>query len=138
MAGPLPLFPLPEVEHRLQLLLEHTLAMNGLLVVTEARYGITLQSGAFSEQQPDPVESIRFVPFAKIEAFNSVLRRRPDGGDLAEQICSLLLDHYGSSAKPVLLLRRNGNHWLGMLDYCPESRERQHRISHLHRCLNAS
>ena len=76
--------------------------------------------------------------FAKIEAFNSVLRRRPDGGDLAEQICSLLLDHYGSSAKPVLLLRRNGNHWLGMLDYCPESRERSHRISHLHRCLAAS
>ena len=77
-------------------------------------------------------------PFAKIEAFNSVLRRRPDGGELAEQICSLLLDHYGSSAKPVLLLRRNGNHWLGMLDYCPESRERSHRISHLHRCLAAS
>ena len=91
-----------------------------------------------AEQQPDPVESIRFVPFAKIEAFNSVLRRRPDGGDLAEQICTLLLDHYGSSAKPVLLLRRNGNHWLGMLDYCPESRERQHRITHLHRCLAAS
>ena len=64
--------------------------------------------------------------------------RRPDGGGLDEQICRLLLDHYGCSAKPVLLLRRNGNHWLGMLDYCPESRERQHRISHLHRCLNAS
>ena len=138
MAGPLPLFPLPEVEHRLQLLLEHTLAMNGLLVVTEARYGISLQSGALAEQQPDPVESIRFVPFAKIEAFNSVLRRRPDGAPLAEQICSLLLNHYGSTAKPVLLLRRNGHHWLGMLDYCPESRERQHRITHLQRCLAAS
>ena len=50
----------------------------------------------------------------------------------------MLLDHYGSSAKPVLLLRRNGDHWLGMLDYCPESRERQHRITHLHRCLAAS
>jgi hypothetical protein len=138
MAGQLPLFPLPEVEHRLQLLLEHTLAMNGLLVVTEARYGVSLQSAASSGQQPDPVDSIRFVPFAKIEAFNSVLRRRPDGASLAEQICSLLLDHYGSTAKPVLLLRRNGHHWLGMIDYSPESRERDHRIGHLMRCLAAS
>ena len=137
MEAPL-LFPLPEIEPRIQQLLERTLAMNGLLVVTEARYGVSVESGGSPPREPDPVESIRFVPFAKIEAFNSVLRRRPDGGDLAEQICSLLLDHYGSSAKPVLLLRRNGNHWLGMLDYCPESRERQHRISHLHRCLAAS
>ena len=109
MEAPL-LFPLPEIEPRIQQLLERTLAMNGLLVVTEARYGVSVESGAPPPNEPDPVESIRFVPFAKIEAFNSVLRRRPDGGDLAEQICSLLLDHYGSSAKPVLLLRRNGNH----------------------------
>lgn len=138
MAGQLPLFPLPEAEPRLQALLERTLAMNGLLVVTEARYGVALESALMPERQPDPVESIRFVPSAKIDAFNSVLRRRPDGAPLAERICSLLLDHFGSTAKPVLLLRRDGNHWLGMIDYSPESREREHRISHLHRCFAAS
>ena len=114
MEAPL-LFPLPEIEPRIQQLLERTLAMNGLLVVTEARYGVSVESGAPPPHEPDPVESIRFVPFAKIEAFNSVLRRRPDGGDLAEQICSLLLDYYGSSAKPVLLLRRNNNTGLALL-----------------------
>ena len=103
MAGQLPLFPLPEVEHRLQALLERTLAMNGLLVVTEARYGVAFESALVPDRQPDPVESIRFVPSAKIDAFNSVLRRRPDGAPLAEQICRLLLDHFGSTAKPVLL-----------------------------------
>ena len=69
MEAPL-LFPLPEIEPRIQQLLERTLAMNGLLVVTEARYGVSVESGAPPPHEPDPVESIRFVPFAKIEAFN--------------------------------------------------------------------
>ena len=126
MEAPL-LFPLPEIEPRIQQLLERTLAMNGLLVITEARYGVSVESGAPPPSEPDPVESIRFVPFAKIEAFNSVLRRRPDGGDLAERICGLLLDHYGSSAKPVLLLRDReqlrgaSKFWRILLDYLLDS-----------------
>ena len=42
MEAPL-LFPLPEIEPRIQQLLERTLAMNGLLVVTEARYGVSVE-----------------------------------------------------------------------------------------------
>ena len=56
MEAPL-LFPLPEIEPRIQQLLERTLAMNGLLVVTEARYGVSVESGAPPPTEPDPVES---------------------------------------------------------------------------------
>jgi hypothetical protein len=124
---------LPMVEHRLQRLLADTRAMNGLVVISEARYGLSLERS----QEPDPVESIRFVPFAKIAGFNSVLRRRPGGGALAERICSLLLEHYGSTAKPVLLLRHLGDDWLGMVPFSREASERDHRLEHLWRCWSA-
>lgn len=108
------------LDHQLQLLLDETRAMNGLVVMAPADDGLGL--------------ALRFVPFAKIDAFNGELRRRPGGGRLADRICQLLLEHYGSTAKPVLLLDSIEAPWLGMVPFQPERRERHRHIAHLQRC----
>jgi hypothetical protein len=99
--------------------------------VKEALYGV-MHSDSINLCE---IESIRFIPYAKIVDFNTEVRKRSDGKYIVESVCNLLLDHYGEEQKPVIVLRRDYTHWVGMVG---ENKQRVHTIDYLNRCLEAS
>jgi hypothetical protein len=103
---------------------------NGIIVVEESNYSVLLTSPSNLLE----IDSIRFVPYTKVESFHTSVRKRPDGKYIVDKICQLLLDHYGERAKPVVFLRRDGTHWVGMVG---ENKRRLHAIDYLNRCLEA-
>jgi hypothetical protein len=124
-------FPLPQdIELLVLQKIEEHAAENGLIVIKEAEYGI-MHSVSTSLCE---IESIRFIPYAKVSEFNTEVRRRIDGRYIVESVCDLLLEHYGKTDKPVLVLRRDGTNWIGMLG---ENKQKLHTIDYLNRCLQA-
>ena len=105
-------------------------AENGAVVVTESNYAVLFTSA----HNLIEIESVKFIPYAKIESFNSQVRHRPDGKDIVDKVCQLLLQHYGEEAKPVVYLRRDGTNWIGMVG---DDKQRLHVINFLTRCLEA-
>ena len=108
---------------------EHS-AENGIIVVEESHYTVLLSSPSNLLE----VDSVRFVPYTEVESFNTSVRKRPDGKNIVDQVCTLLLDHYGEKAKPVVFLRRDGTSWVGMIG---DDKRRLHAIDYLNRCLEA-
>ena len=109
---------------------EHA-AENGIVVVKESNYALLFTSA----NNLCEIESVKFVPFAKIEEFNTEMRHRKEGKYIVDTVCQLILDHYGESAKPVVYLKRDDTHWVGMVG---DDRQRLHTIDYLTRCLDAS
>jgi hypothetical protein len=109
---------------------EHA-AENGIIVVKESNYALLFTSA----NNLCEIESVKFVPFAKIEEFNTEMRHRKEGKYIVDTVCQLILDHYGERAKPVVYLKRDDTHWVGMVG---DDKQRLHTIDFLTRCLDAS
>ena len=108
---------------------EHA-AENGIIVVKESNYALLFTSA----NNLCEIESVKFVPYAKIERFNTEMRKRNEGKYIVDTVCQLILDHYGEEAKPVVYLKRDGTHWVGMVG---DDKRRMHTIDYLTRCLEA-
>ena len=121
-------FPYPQHEFLvLHKVVEHA-AENGLIVVREANYGVMVSSG----YNLCEIDSIDFIPYAEVGIFTRTIRSRPDGRYITERISELLIEHYGKDYKPVLLLKRDGTSWVGLVG---DDKRRLHAVSFLNRCL---
>ena len=88
---------------------EHA-AENGIIVVKESNYALLFTSA------------------------NNLCEIENEGKYIVDTVCELILDHYGEEAKPVVYLKRDGTHWVGMVG---DDKRRMHTIDYLTRCLEA-
>ncbi len=111
-------FPIPALLSSIEELLYEVQWLEGLILVNES-------------------SSASFVSISQLSTLLGRLKEHPKGSLLAEKLCMSLYQSYdNSSAKPVLVLQRDGSFWLGLMGIGDKTFQRDKAIAHLNRCFN--